>query len=90
MNTDRMERYTSGKAVIGLFLLAGAWLIGGVAVESAFGKDFISDFVIIYWIVFFGILLALFVAVIIWISRGIDWTGWVNQGLQEDEKFFTA
>jgi len=72
MTTDRIiERYTSGKALIGMLLLVGVWLIGGLLIEEVFGKDFISDFSIIYWVVFFGILVALYVGVIIAICRSI-------------------
>lgn len=85
-----IERYTSSKAIIGMLLLAGVWLICGVAIETVLGKDFISDFVIIYFVVFFGILVALFAGIIISVSRKIDWTGWDNQGLEEDEKILLS
>lgn len=90
MATNMIERYTSSKAIIGMLLLVGVWLIGGLVIETVFGKDFISDFVIIYFVVLFGILVALFAGIIILILRKIDWKGWDNQGLKEDEKILLS
>ncbi|MCD4845265.1 MAG: hypothetical protein K8R25_12340 [Methanosarcinales archaeon] len=72
MTTDRIiERYTSGKVLIGILLLAGVWLIVGLSIEEVFGKDFILDFWIFYWVIFFGILVALYIVTIIVICRSI-------------------
>ena len=66
----------SSRLIIGMFLLAAGWLISGLILEKVFGASFFTEeSTITYWVIFFGILIALFAGMIIGIFQDIDWTG---------------
>ncbi len=66
------SRWTASKAIIGLLILAISWFIGGMILEDVLKASLFAT--MIFWVVFFGILVAMFAGMIIAIYREIKWT----------------